>query len=63
MAGFSKDEATKLLEIPSELVPVIVIAVGKQDVPEKLDGPLAEREVAPRQRLPLETIVIKGLPL
>jgi hypothetical protein len=44
-------------------VPVIVIAIGQQDAPEKLDGPLAEREVAPRQRLPLETIVIKGLPL
>lgn len=63
MAGFSKDDAKKLLEIPAELVPVIVIAIGKQDAPEKLDGPLAEREVAPRQRLPLETIVIKGLPL
>jgi hypothetical protein len=44
-------------------VPVIVIAIGQQDAPEKLDGALAEREVAPRQRLPLETIVIKGLPL
>ena len=63
MAGFSKEEASKLLEISQELVPVIVIAIGKQDVPEKLDGPLAEREVAPRQRLPLERIVIKGLPL
>lgn len=63
MAGFSKDEATKLLELPPELVPVIVIAIGQQDAPEKLDGALAEREVAPRQRLPLETIVIKGLPL
>jgi nitroreductase len=63
MAGFSKDDATKLLDLPGELVPVIVIAIGKQDVPEKLDEPLAEREVAPRQRLSLETIVIKGLPL
>jgi hypothetical protein len=63
MAGFSKEDAKNLLKLPVELVPVIVIAIGKQDVPEKLDGPLAEREVAPRQRLPLETIVIKGLPL
>jgi nitroreductase len=63
MAGFSKDDAVKLLNISEELVPVIVIAVGKQDSPEKLAGQLAEREVAPRERLPLKTIVIKGLPL
>ena len=29
---------------------------------EKLTGALLERELAPRQRLPLETIVVKGLP-
>jgi len=41
---------------------VVVVAVGTQDLPEKLAGPLLERELAPRQRLPLETIVVKGLP-
>ena len=62
MTGFDKDAARTALEISSELVPVVVIAIGKQDSPEKLSGQLAEREVAPRQRLPLEDIVIKGLP-
>lgn len=63
MAGFDKSEASKALTMPDELVPVIVIAIGKQDSPDKLDAALAEREVAPRVRLPLEEIVIKGLPL
>jgi hypothetical protein len=27
-----------------------------------LSGPLLERELAPRQRLPLNEIVVKGLP-
>lgn len=63
MAGFDKEEARTALSMADEIVPVIVIAIGKQDTPDKLDGPLAEREVAPRVRLPLEEIVIKGLPL
>jgi nitroreductase len=62
MTGFSKDVARSELSIPEELVPVVVIAVGEQDAPEKLSGPLAEREVAKRERLPLESIVLKGLP-
>ena len=63
MAGFDKQIASKSLEISEDFIPVVVIAIGKQDSPEKLAGKLAEREVAPRERLPLETIVIKGLPL
>lgn len=62
MAGFDKSEARAALSMPDELVPVIVIAIGEQDAPEKLDQALAEREVAPRTRLPLEDLVIKGLP-
>jgi hypothetical protein len=42
-------------------VPVVVIAVGKQDAVEKLPEALAAREIAPRERLPLEELVIKGL--
>jgi hypothetical protein len=46
----------------SELVPVVVIAIGQQDIPEKLPAALAERELAPRGRKPLEEIVVVGLP-
>ncbi len=62
MTGFDKEIAQRELSVPAELVPVVVIAIGKQDVPEKLSGPLLEREQAKRERLPLAEIVIKGLP-
>lgn len=62
MTGFDKSVAQSALEISDELAPVVVIAVGTQDAPEKLSGPLLERETAKRQRLSLEEIVVKGLP-
>ena len=60
MTGFDKSIAQDVLSIAPELLPVVVIAVGTQDVPEKLAGPLLERELAPRERLPLSELVIKG---
>ena len=62
MTGFDKAIAQTELSMPAELVPVVVIAIGKQDAPEKLSGPLLEREQAKRERLPLAEIVLKGLP-
>lgn len=62
MTGFDKEVAQEVLFIAPELIPVVVIAIGTQDAPEKLTGPLLEREMAPRVRLPLSEIVLKGLP-
>jgi nitroreductase len=62
MTGFDKDKARTNVEMASELVPVVVIAIGKQDSHEKLPAGLAEREIAPRGRKPLEEIVVVGLP-
>jgi nitroreductase len=62
MTGFDKDAVRLNLEMTSELVPVVVVAIGTQDAPEKLAGPAAEREVAPRSRKPLDELVIAGLP-
>ena len=62
MTGFDKAIAQEVLSIAPELLPVVVIAVGTQDSPDKLSGPLLEREVAKRVRLPLSELVIKGLP-
>ena len=62
MTGFDKAKAQSAVGVPSELVPVVVVAVGTQDVPEKLSGPMLDRELAKRERLPLERIVLKGLP-
>ncbi len=62
MTGFDKDKARTNVEMPTELMPVVVIAIGKQDSHERLSGGLAEREVAPRERKRLEEIVLVGLP-
>lgn len=62
MTGFDKAVAQNALSIAPELLPVVVIAIGTQDAPEKLAGPLLEREMAKRERLPLSELVIKGLP-
>jgi Nitroreductase len=62
MTGFDKAIAQEKLSLAAELVPVVVIAIGKQDAPEKLSGPLLEREQAKRERLSLAEIVVKGLP-
>ena len=62
MTGFDKTIAHSTLSMSDDLTPVVVVAVGTQDAPEKLAGPMLEREIAKRERLPLETIVVKGLP-
>ena len=62
MTGFDKAIAQSELSITADLMPVVVIALGTQDAPEKLSGPLLEREIAKRERLPLSEIVVKGLP-
>jgi nitroreductase len=62
MTGFDKAIAQSELSITADLMPIVVIALGTQDAPEKLSGPLLEREIAKRERLPLSEIVIKGLP-
>ena len=62
MTGFDKAIAQEQLSLTAELVPVVVVAIGKQDAPEKLSGPLLEREQAKRERLSLTEIVVKGLP-
>jgi len=62
MTGFDKSIASQVLALPAQLAPVVVVAIGKQDAPEKLSGPLLEREIAPRTRLSLKEIVLKGLP-
>jgi hypothetical protein len=46
----------------ADITPVVVVAIGKQDAPEKLEGPAAERELAPRVRKELSEIVLAGLP-
>jgi len=62
MTGFDKDKARENVDMPTELVPVVVVAIGRQDSADKLPAAMAEREVAPRGRKALSEIVITGLP-
>ncbi len=62
MTGFDPEKAVQNLGIDASLIPVAVIAIGKQASAQQLEGPLLERENAPRERKALEEIVVKGLP-
>ena len=41
---------------------ITVIAIGKLDAADKLEGPLHEREIAPRTRVDLADIILHGNP-
>ena len=62
MTGFDPEKVAQNLGVDVSLLPVAVIAIGKQASAEQLEGPLLERENAPRVRKSLEEIVVKGLP-
>ena len=62
MTGFDPEKAAQNLGIDVSLIPVAVIAIGKQAAAEQLEGALLERENAQRERKSLEEIVVKGLP-
>lgn len=62
MTGFDRAAAKAAVGASGDLAAVVVVAVGTQDSPEKLSGPMRDREVAQRERLPLNEIVVKGLP-
>jgi nitroreductase len=61
MAGFNADAARKSFEIPEDYHIGAVIALGYQGEPAALPNPqLAEREVAPRERKPLNEFVFSA---
>jgi nitroreductase len=62
MAGLNKELAAQVLDLPEGLEIITVIAIGKIASAETLEGPLHEREVAPRVRKELDEIVLHGKP-
>lgn len=58
MGGFDPGKAIETLGIDTEVMePVVFIALGYLDSPEKLDEPFKTRELTPRTRKPLSEIV------
>jgi nitroreductase len=56
MAGFNPDKAREVFHIPEDYDPTTAIAVGYAGDPNALPERLKERELAPRQRKPIEEI-------
>jgi nitroreductase len=57
MGGFDHAKARQLFGIPEEFDMGAAIAVGYLGDPEQLEGSMKDRELAPRERKPLEQIV------
>jgi nitroreductase len=60
MAGFDPHKAIELLEIPSGWEPISAFTIGYPGNPETLPETLRQRELAPRERKPLDAFVMGG---
>lgn len=60
MAGFSPGKVTELYAVPDGFEPVAAIALGYAGDPDLLPPDVKARELAPRQRKPLESFVFQG---
>ncbi|HMO62505.1 MAG TPA: nitroreductase family protein [Ferruginibacter sp.] len=58
MAGFDAAKIKTVFELGDNMKPVVVIALGYKDEPEKLDEPFKSRELAPRKRKALNEIIL-----
>jgi nitroreductase len=58
LGGFDRDRAAAALDLPREVAPLVVLAIGRRDDTVDLPEPFASREVAVRERLPLEALLL-----
>ncbi|MDG6103884.1 nitroreductase family protein [Dactylosporangium aurantiacum] len=61
MGGFDRDRVAALLGA-ARVTPLVVVAVGRRDGAFRLDPPLAGRELAARDRLPVEHLLLPVRP-
>ena len=62
ISGFSSENASRILELEEGRSAIVAIAIGKRAEPEVLQGsPAYDREIAPRHRLELSEVVLRGL--
>jgi len=62
MAGLDQAAAVAALDLHEDMEIITVIAIGKLAPADKLEGPLHEREIAPRTRIDLNDIILHGKP-
>lgn len=62
IGGFVPEALKSILDLPEDLRPIVVVAIGKVAPAEQLQGPAYEREIQPRTRLELDEIVLHGKP-
>jgi nitroreductase len=58
MGGFDPHKAVELFKIPGGWEPIAAFVIGYPGDPESLPEPLRQRELAPRERKPLESFVM-----
>ncbi len=57
MAGFKEEPFRRLLKIPDQEIPVVIIAIGYESPAEPTDPVVAEKEKRPRQRKSIADMV------
>lgn len=60
MAGFDPHKAIELFEIPNGWEPIAAFTIGYPGDPDSLPDTLRQRELAPRERKPLDSFVMGG---
>ena len=61
IGGFDRDVVKSEFNIPEEIAPIVILAIGKQaPISSITDEALKAREEAPRTRLPLNELILAG---
>ncbi|MGY1719269.1 nitroreductase family protein [Blastococcus sp. SYSU DS0552] len=58
LGGFDRERVAALLDLPTAVVPLVVLALGRRDAEAELPEALAARERAARERLPLDALLM-----
>jgi len=62
MGGFDRDRLAAEFDLPAEITPLVVVALGRHDPDAQLPEPFASRERAVRERLPLDALLLQRDP-
>ncbi|MEL7833331.1 nitroreductase family protein [Fodinibius sp. Rm-B-1B1-1] len=60
MAGISPERAKNIYDLPENITPKTMFAIGHKGNPESLDEKLQQQETSPRKRKKLDNIVFDG---